>query len=157
MKPRIGFRSFHLQCITTDGLLDTRTGLEAFQKEETQNAPKLMKENSSNCQKPTATSKSPNSVMTDVVYVAPGNAKQLKSVLETKGWLDKRFRMTKVASIPSSEPEDNTSSNFPAIAVPICISLSVVLDECKQWILSHGQLEMPYSTSQFASGKRRGK
>jgi hypothetical protein len=86
-----------------------------------------------------------------VVFVAPNNAKQAKTVFEERGWLSKRFRMTKV---------ENDASDLPRarIALPVLPEmLHVVLNECQNWVLDHGRLEMPYSTSHYAGGKGREK
>lgn len=112
------------------------------------------------------------SAMTNVVLVAPENAKSVKSFLESRGWLDKGFRMSKVSIASTS-----SSSQQPQIAVPIVEDARQGISQqfgeipgeepaaqtdtdIGAWdfsiILGHDRMEMPFSTARFASkGKRR--
>jgi hypothetical protein len=96
-----------------------------------------------------------NSRTTKVVYVDPPNAKALKNYLQEKGWLDKKYRMTKV--VAQSDGVGAPCGDVVPIALPILLhegDVSVLLaDEfCKHIILSHGEMDMPFSTSQYAAG-----
>ncbi|OEU07586.1 hypothetical protein FRACYDRAFT_251007 [Fragilariopsis cylindrus CCMP1102] len=97
--------------------------------------------------------------MTNVVYVAPKHARQAKNTLHQKGWLDKRYRMIKVMTTAVNTPgkENNeekieaAASSQQLIVVPISVPFTEVLSVCNEWIIDHGQKEMPFSTSQYAS------
>ena len=97
--------------------------------------------------------------MTNVVYVAPKHARQAKNILHQKGWLDKRYRMIKVMTTAVNTPgkENNeekieaAASSQQLIVVPISVPFTEVLSVCNEWIIDHGQKEMPFSTSQYAS------
>ena len=97
--------------------------------------------------------------MTNVVYVAPTPARQAKNTLHQKGWLDKRYRMIKVmtaaVNIPGKENNgeklEAAASSQQLIVVPISVPFTEVLSVCNEWIIDHGQKEMPFSTSQYAS------
>jgi len=96
--------------------------------------------------------------MTNVVYVAPKHARQAKNILHQKGWLDKRYRMIKVMTdavdIPGKENNEEieiAASSQQLIVVPISVPFTEVLTVCNEWIIDHGQKEMPFSTSQYAS------
>ena len=97
--------------------------------------------------------------MTNVVYVAPKHARQAKNILHQKGWLDKRYRMIKVmtaaVNIPGKENNgeklEAAASSQQLIVVPISVPFTEVLSVCNEWIIDHGQKEMPFSTSQYAS------
>jgi hypothetical protein len=96
---------------------------------------------------------------TNVVYVAPKHARQAKNILHQKGWLDKRYRMIKVMTaavdIPgkknNKEKIEAAASSKQLIVVPISVPFTEVLTVCNEWIIDHGQKEMPFSTSQYAS------
>jgi hypothetical protein len=87
------------------------------------------------------------SELTHIIIVAPPTAKEVKLKLAGLGWLDKRYRMTKVS--PQS------------IAIPITADGFQFLSEVTQpetptesWyslILDKGQQEMPFSTAQSAA------
>ena len=105
------------------------------------------------------TSNGEATVMTNVVYVAPKHARQAKNTLHQKGWLDKRYRMIKVMTTAVNTPgkENNeekieaAASSQQLIVVPISVPFTEVLSVCNEWIIDHGQKEMPFSTSQYAS------
>jgi hypothetical protein len=90
---------------------------------------------------------SKKSVTTYTVMVAPSNAKPVKKKLQDLGWLDKRFRMTKLSS--------------SQIAIPVIADAWEELRKQlgsetteESWyalILDQGQQEMPFSTAQFAA------
>jgi tRNA wybutosine-synthesizing protein 3 len=93
------------------------------------------------------------SAITNVLYVAPVDAKRLKSELESRSLLDKGFRMIKLSS--------------GQIAVPVTVqaaagktfqeetSSSAAEGSWKSCIVGQGKEEMPFSTAQFAArGKR---
>ena len=79
--------------------------------------------------------------ITNVVYVAPRHARQAKSLLQQKGWLDKRYRMIKVTMTTTGKIETRengneniaeeskieTASPRPLIAVPISVPFVEVL------------------------------
>lgn len=104
------------------------------------------------------TSNGEDAEMTNVVYVAPKHARQAKNILHQKGWLDKRYRMIKVMTdavdIPGKENNEEieiAASSQQLIVVPISVPFTEVLTVCNEWIIDHGQKEMPFSTSQYAS------
>jgi hypothetical protein len=80
------------------------------------------------------------------VYVEPANAKEAKDALLDCGYLDKCFRMIKTP----------TKAGVAAVAIPITAPYPEIQQDiestCNNWILEHGQLEMPFSTSQYAKG-----
>jgi hypothetical protein len=86
-----------------------------------------------------------DSELSKVIFVQPKDAKQVKTMLQKQGWLDKRLRMTKTTCVENGNP---------CIAIPITVPHSEVKDPLDDYILDCGELEMPYSTSQFASKKR---
>jgi hypothetical protein len=93
--------------------------------------------------------KTQRSAAANVFYVAPADAKGVKMELESRGWLDKGFRMIKMS------PE--------TIAIPVTLQAWNALreggvsssDSWRSQIVGQGQEEMPYSTAKFAAkGKR---
>jgi tRNA wybutosine-synthesizing protein 3 len=86
------------------------------------------------------------STTSHVVYVEPANAKEAKDALLDCGYLDKCFRMIKTP----------TKAGVAAVAIPITAPYPEIQQDiestCNNWILEHGQLEMPFSTSQYAKG-----
>jgi len=96
---------------------------------------------------------------THVVYVSKENAKRLKTELEKLSLLDKRFRMTPACG---KGDDDGLQGNQGHIAVPItdeCMALlSSRTDNNESWyslVEAVGTQQMPLSTSQFASKKKK--
>jgi tRNA wybutosine-synthesizing protein 3 len=98
-----------------------------------------------------------------VLFVLSQNAKSLKSTLEEKLWLDRRYRMTRAVVEDTGdgffgrvEPDDIAGM----IAVPVTITAVhqyASTEWGKRWVLGHGRKDCPPSTRQFASrsaGKR---
>jgi hypothetical protein len=108
---------------------------------------------------PTANPQTTTSAVTPVVFVAPSDAKRVKTKLESRGWLDKGFRMTKSTPIRT-----DADDNHPTIAIPVTLQgweelLQATNDDGNDddsWrIMGRGQEEMPFSTAKFAAkGKR---
>jgi hypothetical protein len=100
---------------------------------------------------------SSNAEITDVVYVDPQNAKRMKNHLQEMGWLEKKYRMIKCTSTASN---DGGSKQLIKIAIPIsnnCDLTALLADDfCKSLIISDGQMEMPFSTSQYAAAAAGG-
>ena len=72
-----------------------------------------------------------------MIYVEDRNAKQFKTLLEERGALDKRYRMTK--------------QDGGRIALPVKHGWEQQLDgKSISMVLGKGQIMMPLSTSQFA-------
>lgn len=91
---------------------------------------------------------------TNVVYVASKDARKVKNSLQQNGWLDKRFRMIKVdlgLRTGTSVHDDNLNQNKQAVALPISVPFVQVAPVFEELILHHGEEELPFSTSQFAS------
>eukprot|EP00980_Cylindrotheca_fusiformis_P008402 scaffold1776_cov106-Cylindrotheca_fusiformis.AAC.1 len=103
-----------------------------------------------------------NSAMTFVVMVTPPTAKAVKAKLQAAGWLDKRYRMTKSTSSQSAHqqiaiPVTETGWNEIQNQLRWTTTTTTTTTEWQELILDHGQQEMPYSTSQFAAKKKKGK
>jgi hypothetical protein len=98
-----------------------------------------------------------NAEITNVVYVEPQNAKRMKNHLQEMGWLEKKYRMIKCTSTASN---DGGSKHLVKIAIPIsnnCDLTALLADDfCKSLIISDGQMEMPFSTSQYAAAAAAG-
>jgi hypothetical protein len=91
------------------------------------------------------------SVMTYAVMVAPPNAKPVKKKLQDLGWLDKRFRMTKLSSSQIAIPVNADAWH----ELRKQLGLETTEESWYDLILDQGQQEMPFSTAQFAAkGKR---
>ncbi|VEU39638.1 unnamed protein product [Pseudo-nitzschia multistriata] len=118
---------------------------------------------------------------TGVVYVLPRDARKAKHVLQQSGCLDRRFRMRKVVeavagTVESTEPpgtstgergsgEENQPATTPAggtsvafsIAIPVSGSPAEALALLDGLALRHGEEELPFSTSQYASKPKQRK
>lgn len=89
----------------------------------------------------------------NVLYVSPQHAKQTKNSLLQKGWLEKRYRMIKVER--KSKENDECASPERMIALPISVPFSEAIAVFEEFILGHGEEELPLSTSQYASKTRQ--
>lgn len=84
---------------------------------------------------------------TNVLYVAAGNAKTIKTALEEAGYLDKRYRMIKAESGPSLEDPAGI------IAVPVtneCMAALANNEELPDWfslLVTTGIQKVPFSTA----------
>ena len=85
----------------------------------------------------------------NVVYVEPKHARQVKNSLQQKGWLQKRYRMIKVEHKTEGSTGESATNNM--IALPISAPFSEVVAVFGDFILRHGEEELPLSTSQYAS------
>jgi hypothetical protein len=98
--------------------------------------------------------------VTTVVFVAPENAKVVKKLLESRGWLDKGFRMSKMTTSPPQIAVPIVADAWEAIsgdesAEETSSSSSSQPEDWSSMILGHGQEEMPFSTARYAAkGKR---
>lgn len=102
-------------------------------------------------------SKSKKSAITNVVLVAPTNAKRVKMELQSLGWLDKRFRMIKLSPNNIALPiKQDAWQSLKAVD----LQKGTTPPQEKTWlslILNQEEKheDMPFSTSQFAAkGKR---
>ena len=86
--------------------------------------------------------------MVNVVYVEPKHARQAKNSLRQKGWLEMRYRMIKVEHKTDDSAEESTKQ---MIALPISAPFSEVVTVFGEFILDHGEEQLPLSTSQYAS------
>ena len=90
----------------------------------------------------------------NVVYVSPKHARQTKNFLQQKGWLEKRYRMIKIdRKNEQNGDESRSSSSLPKhmVAVPISVPFIEATAVLSEFILHHGEAELPLSTSQYAS------
>jgi hypothetical protein len=92
------------------------------------------------------------SAITNVLYVAPVDAKRLKSELESRSLLDKGFRMTKLSSGQIAVPVTVQAAAGKTFKEEAPSAAEVSWKSC---IVGQGKEEMPFSTAQFAArGKR---
>ena len=124
----------------------------------------------------TSLSKSPQSIIGThvcVLFVEPSNAKEAKNCLEALGFLNKTFRMSKIASEEANiETPDSSESNV--IAIPVTEDCWNLYNEFRQsqsqnvsqsstiftkpwfsFVVVHGRRAMPLATGQFARGKKK--
>ena len=131
----------------------------------------------------------PTSNHAHVLYVLPHHAKDIKTMLEGRGWIDKRYRMTKsyydwnhstkkeemmTTTMTTTTTKTTTCTNVVVIAIPVTIECwkqiaispskddhRMILKENEEepsWIstiVGKSQVEMPWSTSQFARHKKK--
>ena len=122
-----------------------------------------------NSQNKAKSSPGEKSAKTNVVYVAPKHAKPVKIELQSRGWLDKDFRMIKIdnksrIAIPVTSEGLKAMGEDKAFNTTVDNSLSEETnsgdrdnekDNEKGWaIIGTGEEDMPFSTAKFASGKR---
>ena len=91
-----------------------------------------------------------NSARTYCLMVAPSNAKHVKQELQKLECLDKSFRMIKLSSSIALPIKQETLK-----ALKIDFNSEVPKEPWHSLILDQGELEMPYSTSQYAAKGRR--
>ena len=101
---------------------------------------------------------SKKSAITNVVLVAPTNAKRVKMELQSLGWLDKRFRMIKLS--PNNIALPIKQDAWQSLKAADLQTAETTSPQEKTWhslILNQEEKheDMPFSTSQFAAkGKR---
>lgn len=91
----------------------------------------------------------------NVLYVSPQHARQTKNSLLQRGWLEKRYRMIKVERKSKESVEGATPQRM--IALPISVPFSEAIEVFGEFILDHGEEELPLSTSQYASKTKQKK
>lgn len=105
----------------------------------------------------------PSATMTshaNVIYVNAHNAKEAKTVLESLGFLDKRYKMVKIKhddqddhliAIPVTESftDQSLTDNERGINSNDCIS------RLKQWIVRRGTEMVPFSSSSTGKMKQK--